>query len=317
MATIIKKGDRWQAQVCKKGVRKASSFATKTAAKQWAIQMEADILAGISKDYSGKTLLDALERYAEEVSPKKKSHHWELTHIGAFKRLPFANYRLEHVTTPVLAQWRDDRLALVKSSSVNREIALMAAILETARREWQWITVNPIRDVKRPAGAKHRERIFTADEVKTITLQLGEFGKSGIVAKALAFAIETGMRRSEITGLTWDMIDFDKRTATLPKTKNGDKRDVPLSSKAIAILDVSQPKPFDVSPEVLTALFSKACKKAGIENANFHDSRHTAITKLAKVLSPYELARMVGHKSLSMTLVYYNETASEIAKKLG
>ena len=64
------------------------------------------------------------------------------------------------------------------------------------------------------------------------------------------------------------------------------------------------------------ALFRKLCAKAGIEGLHFHDSRHTAITRLAKKLTVLELARMVGHKDLNMLLVYYNESAEEIAKKL-
>lgn len=317
MATILKKGEGWQAQVFKQGVRKAATFATKTAAKAWATQTEAEILAGAVQAHSDKTLFDALERYATEVSPTKRGVRWETIRIAAFKRLPFAHYKLEHITTPVLAQWRDDRLKVVKSSTINREFNLMASILETARREWLWTKENAIRDVKRPANPKHRERIFTDSEVIAITEKLGDVGKSGIIANAFLFALETGMRRQEITGLSWAFVDIENRYVTLPKTKNGDKRDVPLTPKAIEILQNMQglPKPFDVDPNVLTALFKKACRRCGIEDANFHDSRHTAITRLAKILSPYELARMVGHKSLSMTLVYYNESASEIAKK--
>ena len=54
-----------------------------------------------------------------------------------------------------------------------------------------------------------------------------------------------------------------------------------------------------------------------IEGLTFHDLRHTAVVRLAKKLSPFELAKMVGHRDLKMTLnVYYQQDAEETAKKL-
>lgn len=57
-------------------------------------------------------------------------------------------------------------------------------------------------------------------------------------------------------------------------------------------------------------------ERAAITGLNFHDARHTAITRLAQKLNPLELARMVGHRDLKMLMRYYNESADEIAKKL-
>jgi len=54
-----------------------------------------------------------------------------------------------------------------------------------------------------------------------------------------------------------------------------------------------------------------------IENLRFHDSRNEAITRLAQKLEPLELARMIGHKNLNMLLIYYNQTAEQLAQKLG
>ena len=52
----------------------------------------------------------------------------------------------------------------------------------------------------------------------------------------ILLTIETGMRRGEILGLEWQLVDFKKHTALLPLTKNGTSREVPLSPKAIDIL---------------------------------------------------------------------------------
>jgi integrase len=53
-----------------------------------------------------------------------------------------------------------------------------------------------------------------------------------------------------------------------------------------------------------------------IVDLHWHDTRHTAITRLAKKLNVLELARIVGHKDLRNLQIYYNESAEELAKKL-
>lgn len=318
MATITKRGDKFTVRVRVKGISRCKSFDTKTQARAWATKTEADIQAGIIGNNSGKLFIDALDRYANEVSVGKPGARWEQVRIEAFKRLPFAHYKLSDVTTPRMAEWRDDRLKSVMASTVNREANLLSSIFEQARREWQWIDTNPMRDVRRPANPPHRERIFNDDEISRIVEQLGAEGKSGIISQAFLFALETGMRRTEITGLSWLRINIDRRTATLSKTKNGDSRDVPLSTAAIAILRQQSEfeSPFPVTPDVLTELFGRACERLGIENAHFHDARATALTRLSQRLNVLELARMIGHRDLQSLQIYYRETAENLAAKL-
>jgi integrase len=133
------------------------------------------------------------------------------------------------LTTPVLAQWRDTRLAEVSSATVNREMNLWSALFECVRREWQWIETNPIHDVRRPPQPRHRERLFSEAEINLICLALGYEGtevvtKSQIIACAFLFALETAMRREEITGLEWNRVNLNNRVLSLPLTKNGDSR---------------------------------------------------------------------------------------------
>lgn len=127
------------------------------------------------------------------------------------------------------------------------------------------------------------------------------------------------MRSGEILSLTPELITGS--IALLPRTKNDSKRDVPLSKRALEILS-ELPVPavgspcFNVSDESRDSLFRKAVTRAGIDDLTFHDSRHEAITRLARKLNILELARMVGHKDIRQLQIYYNETAEEMAKKL-
>jgi integrase len=323
MATFFKRGDKWVAQVAKGGVRKAASFTTKGKAVAWAVQTEADILQGVTGHFADKSFRDALQKYATEVSPTKRGARWELIRLRAWERLVFIDHKLQDVSTRLLAEWRDERLKTVANSTVNRELNLMAAVFEIARREWQWITVNPVRDVKRPVQPKHRERLFSDSERDAVVVALGFDGQrvetqQQIIAVAFLFALETAMRREEITGLSWERIDLHRQVLTLPVTKNGDAREVPLSKRAVELLRLMQrfDRPFPVNKDVLSALFGRACGHAGVSNAHFHDARATALTRLAHKLSVLELARMVGHRDIRSLQIYYRETAESLARKL-
>ena len=73
---------------------------------------------------------------------------------------------------------------------------------------------------------------------------------------------------------------------------------------------------FGLSSATLDALFRRARIKAGITDLHFHDTRHEAITRLARKLDVLDLARMIGHRALRSLQVYYNPTPAEIAARL-
>jgi integrase len=165
------------------------------------------------------------------------------------------------------------------------------------------------------------------DEVERICFALGyDGGKpetiSQRVAVALLLALETALRASELTGLTWDRVDLERRVARLSAaTKSGVGRDVPLSTEAVRLLTLLGPAElgsvFGLQPRQVDALFRKARDRAGIADLHWHDSRHTAITRLAQRLHVLDLARMVGHRDLKQLQTYYNPAAEELAEKLG
>jgi integrase len=72
-----------------------------------------------------------------------------------------------------------------------------------------------------------------------------------------------------------------------------------------------------ITPAVLDAAFRRARDRAGLSGFTFHDSRANALTRLAQVLAPLDLARMIGHRDLGSLLVYYRPSAASIAERLG
>jgi integrase len=129
------------------------------------------------------------------------------------------------------------------------------------------------------------------------------------------------MRRGEMLGLHWHEVNFEKRTAHIPITKNGTSRTVPLSTEALEILR-SLPRSLDgqvfpINGPNLSVIFDKARRIAMLDDFHFHDLRHMAITRMAEKLpNVIELSAVSGHKSLAMLKRYYHPNPEQLAEKL-
>ena len=220
-----------------------------------------------------------------------------------------------------MARWRDDRLREVLAASVKREMHLLSAALNVACREWGWIDANPLSMVRKPPSSAPRDRRISPEEIEAIVSVCGtDLSKiAGRIGLAFLFAIETAMRAGEIIGLEWSDIDLEKRVAHLAMTKNGTARQVPLSRRAMDLLEMlpkTERRCFDLTSRQRDVGFRRVREKAGLENLHFHDTRHEAITRLASRLDVLSLARVVGHRDIRMLQVYYNETEEELAARL-
>ena len=316
MATFERRGKRWRAVVCVNRVRKSATFATKQEALMWALDAE----RRLGRADTGATFGDALERYRDEVTPHKKGRRWESIRIDLILRDRLARVPLSELSPSDIAGWRDRRLREVSSGSVIREMAIIRHCCTTAHREWGWLHENPAEAVKKPKSPPARTRRITEDEIERICLALGYDGGQPTetrhhVALAFLFAIETAMRAGEILSIRPGNIDMRGRFVRLVDTKNGEGRDVPLSDRAAEILRLVGGQ-FKVSSATLDAQFRRARDAAQITGLRFHDTRREATSRLARKLNPLELARVTGHKDLKMLLVYYQESASDIAKRL-
>ncbi|WP_407496784.1 tyrosine-type recombinase/integrase [Pseudooceanicola sp. MF1-13] len=318
MATISKHGDRWRAQIQRRGVRKSKIFALKREAQDWANEQEAAILGG-AKVAARMTFGDLLARYGAEVSPTKRGEQWEVIRLAKIARDRIGAVQLGDLSAADFADWRDRRLREVAPSSVRREMNLLGSVLSVARDEWGVIGASPMKGVRKPKEPPSRERLVTQDELDRMAYVAGDDLKraSARAYAAFLFAIETAMRAGEIVGLTSASVDVDQRVAQLAMTKNGRARAVPLSARAIEIWQSLPSDDFALSSRQLDALFRRVRDRAMVDDLVFHDSRHTAITRLAQKLHPMDLARMVGHTDLKMLLRYYDESAADIAKRLG
>lgn len=328
MAYFRKRGKSWTVEFYRDGKREISTFRTKAEASLWVAQREADLVGSRLPDH---TLGDALERYGAEIAPSLGGAKWARDKIRNLAADPIAKIPLAKLTRQHFAQWRDARLAgprlrgegTIAPSTVNRELNLLRAVLSECLGDWGWLRDNPMAGLKRPANPKARTRRISQDEIDSVCAGLGYVGgvpvtQSQRVACMFLFAIETALRGGEIVRLQWRHVG--PLAVHLPKTKNGDARDVALSVRArelLALLPRSGASVFDVTDAMRGALFCKGVRRAGLVDLHFHDSRAEAIWRLSKKLDVLELARMIGHRNIASLMHYYHVTADELAAKLG
>jgi integrase len=338
MATIRKRGDKWQARVQRRGYPEESrSFPNRGDAEKWARAIEAEIDRGVFvsiKEAERTTLADVLLRYSREVSPHKRAAKDDIAKLKWLAKQKVAKLSLANLTPAAIALHRDQRLKSVSTGTVLRDLAVIRSVLNHARKEWGFAFENPVERIRMPASPPNRDRVLSADEENRLLDVLtvgalrnpdGRFSnatRNPWVRWVVLFALETAMRRGEILALQWKHIDIARRTALLPMTKNGRPRSVPLSSKAIEVLSVLprsiDGRVFPIARWTVEQVFAGACERAGIAGLRFHDLRHTATSRMAtKIPNLIELSAITGHANLSMLRRYYHVTAEELARKLG
>jgi integrase len=322
MASITKQENgRWRAQIYVSGKRASKTFNTKSAAKSWAARKESD-LETPQVAASRLTFGEVMDRYSREVSANKRGARPEMIRIERIKRDKLGKVEMGKLASADLADWRDRRLQEVKGSTVRREMEQIGAILNHAVREWEMLEKNPISTVRRPSDGKARDRRPSRSEIERLRLAGGKRLDTiiGRTMHAWLFAIETAMRAGEIANLTWGDTNLSKRFVHLPETKNGSSRNVPLSAEAARLIE-SLPRDFGddvfgLTSSQITSQWRKITGRAQVVDLTFHDSRHEAITRLARKIDVLDLARMTGHRDLRQLQRYYNPTATEIAKRL-
>lgn len=330
MATISKsKFDTFRAQVRRSGLPPLSkSFKTKQEAQEWATQTEYQLNSGLFVNRNEAERIqfsDLIDRYLVEVSPLKKGHKQEAPRLNALKK-SIGQFRVLQIQSKHIAEYRDSRLKMGKSNSaVLNELSLISQVFEMAIKEWSIpLSCNPCKLIRKPKQPQGRERrLSNSEEIRLINGS--KASRAPLLHPLIVIALETGMRLGEMLSLTWNNIDIAKRIAHLPTTKNGEKRTVPLSSKAVITLsgiprNITSPRVFWTwsAKDGVANVWKRTCKKADIEDLHFHDLRHEATSRFfERGLNMMEVASITGHKTLQMLKRYTHLKAEDLAIKLG
>lgn len=269
------------------------------------------------------TLADALERYLREVSVHKKGRGYSINQSQARQICmhPISLLPLARIRPADIARYRDTRLKSVGANTVRLELALISHLYTVAIEAWDMEYLqNPVRRSSRPSvtGTARDRRLVDDEEVRLLDAAMAYNQRAHAL---IVVAIETAMRRGELAGLTWK--DIDRNIARLTDTKNGESREVPLSSRALAAIQslprqLHDDRIFGLTDDAISTMMTRVCRRAGIEGLRFHDLRHEATSRFfEKGLNPMQVAAITGHKTLQMLKRYTHLRAEDLAKMLG
>ncbi|MCF6354721.1 MAG: site-specific integrase [Candidatus Polarisedimenticolaceae bacterium] len=377
MATKRKRGDKWEFVVRRKALLERPYYLTFDSEKEgdaYVGKLEALLDHGIVpeelsiKKPNAKLVKDLIKNYLATISIKDNDHKL-LVLISALmgeKRLTELNYDWAE-------KWVQDmkRIRGLKPGTIRHYVGAMARCMDWGKRK-NLVLDSPLRDLPRGyasytnADALYsgkivdgvRDRRFEVCEEEKIRAVLkGEKREDrqrphklpyrGALECVFDLAIETAMRLREMYTLHLNQVSLDTHTIFLDKTKNGSKRQVPLSSVAIAVLEryfsqvingengMDQFKheggrlfPWwdgDFDPKILNQTTSRLSKQysrifgtAHCDDLRFHDLRHEATSRFFErtEMSDLEIAKITGHSDSRILARYANLRASNLARKL-
>ncbi len=326
MATIRKRRGKWQVQIRRLGEPPLSrTFILKLDAQAWARQTETKQDRGENipdtRVLRTLTVSDLLDRYRTTITVGKRSADIEIVRIASLRRSELGKLSVKAATPDKFAAYRDRRLTKVASATVRKEIALLRHMFRIARQEWNLpLDKNPLGELKAPPSGRARTRRLVGDEADRLAKATDRL-RNPLMRGVIRFALETGMRRSEILRLRREHVNKERRTAHIPETKNGHPRTIPLTSGAILVLDEVKPDGsglvFPVAPNAVRLAWERVRRQAGVADFHFHDLRHEAISRFfERGLTVPEVALISGHRDVRMLFRYTHLKAEDVAARL-
>jgi integrase len=204
-------------------------------------------------------------------------------------------------------------------AAVNRELGTLSRIFSLAIEQGS-VSINPCRNVRFFREDNERTRYLTEEEETKLLSVLCD--KRQHLASIVKLALQTGMRRRELLQLRWNQIDFQREVIHVvnnrdqgTRTKSGRNRQVPMTSKARALLKQLNPEGTSdfvfCNPDTglpyteIKRAFTTACRRSGIVDFHFHDLRHTAATRLGDAgVDAIKLAAIMGWSDVRMAMRY-------------
>ena len=250
------------------------------------------------------------------------------THLR-LRILPFLGRKaLDEINQDDVAALRRKLLAEgLCGATVNHHLATLRSMFNLALK-WQLF------EGRNPAASpgmlpeQHRDRFLSAAETQALVraLDADPFQDS---ASALALLILTGARKQEALRARWDLVDLDRGVLTVPLSKSGRPRHVPLSSAAVRVLQLQAARRIPGNPYVfpsrhkegmplqgLRRVWERAKRAAGLPaDLRIHDLRHSLASALANAGTPlYEIGAVLGHKQLSTTTRYAHHSPQRMVE---
>jgi integrase len=337
MASITQRNGSYRVRIFRKNDKPISkSFGSEQEATQWLKKTQAQLELGLYEDKVKNHVnlkvgfREAVEKYIPAHSVHKGNHQ---TEAGILRILAsrWEGRSLSTIGKQDIVLLKDDLLAKGRAAStVNHYLNALSQLYQIATNEWGLKVANPIAGIKRMSEPQGRMKRLSIEAETTLLACCHELNLD-YLADIIEVAIETGMRCGEILSMRWEDVDFINRKVLLRDTKNGDSRQVPLSSRVKIILEQLASRDtgdlvFPYCRWVIRRHYTRAVKQSakthkGVQNPftdlRFHDLRHEALSRLSdKGLNVMEIAHISGHRTLAMLRRYTHPCHETLLNKL-
>lgn len=255
------------------------------------------------------------EYYLPHVKVKKRSWKTDERMLELHLLPTFGLKRLDKISQIDVINWQKVlREVGLAPCTCNRLLSLLKFIINCAVR-WDMLDAgrNPCRFVTPLPDNSARERFLTAEEARRLIAKLDTM-PANLCALALKLLLFTGARKSEILAARWENINLDQRILTVPLSKSGKSRHIPLSDEALRVI-TKLPRCEDIpwlfpakKERHLTELYpfwNALRQNLGLTDVRIHDLRHSFASFLVNSgCSLYEVQKILGHYDPKVTMRY-------------
>ncbi len=252
-------------------------------------------------------------RYLPHVKVYKRSWRQDEKMIANHLLPVWGQAKLSEIAREDIQQFLSSLLAVgYRPGSVNRFMALVKYIFSLAEK-WEVIDKSPSRGVSKVADNERKERYLTKEETERLLAALKQ-SKSQVVPDLIEFLLLTGARKSEASNARWENVNLETGIWTVPVSKSGKPRYIPLSRAAVQVLarrktngsEYVFPNPRTGKPlSHLYESWHRIRTLAGLQDVRIHDIRHNFASLLVNHgRSLYEVQKLLGHADISTTQRY-------------
>jgi len=219
---------------------------------------------------------------------------------------------IDEITPAEITEYK--RLREVSRGTLQKELGFLRAAINHCNLHLGW-QLPEVTKGKMPGEPKGRVRWITPTEANKLIEHSAEH-----IRRFIILGLNTGMRSSEMLGLTWDRVDLIRREIKLdPVDQKAERYDiVPINQSAYDVIrecignhkshvltfKPSKEKPHQPILRIKNG-FQRACERAGIENFTPHDLRHTAASWMVQSgVSIQAVKEVLRHADISTTMRY-------------
>lgn len=262
-------------------------------------------LADFTAAPTGELVRDIVEAYLADKD-KTAIRHKDLR--GGWKQAEptFGHLRPDQITRTVCREYRDARYALGrKPATVRKELEVVRAGLNFFKKGQQSV-------FELPPAPPPKDRFLTKDEARALLRAARRFSH---IRAFIALSLATGARQSALLELTWDRVDFRRRTITLSLNEAADEQrkrraTVPMTRRAylyLRVLKAAAQSDYVIEwgghrVRSVKKGFAAAAERAGLPDVTPHILRHTAASWMAEADVPmFDISRYLGHSDTRIT----------------